>query len=192
LHPVASPAITVGGRYKLLELGTMAAGLPLKKVRPRLLSRKEFTGTFAELRGGLMLRTTGAQLQWEPMGGVRSGPDWLATWPSGGVLAAEVKCPRMSVREEQRWQLVNAFLFEFMRRICDPPLSVDTGAWLTICPREKVLAAKTDLGSPDLVAIRARAGEAAEAVRCNMPRPTVCGRFAAGPSCDFEVTLTRR
>jgi hypothetical protein len=45
LHPIASPAITVGGRDKLLELGTMAAVLPLKKVRPRLLSRKQFTGT---------------------------------------------------------------------------------------------------------------------------------------------------
>lgn len=188
VHPVVYDHITIGGRHKLLEVGSMLATMPEKKrLRERLQPKNEYHGTCAELRGGLLLRSAGATVAWEPIKD-RSGPDWLARWPSG-ALVAEVKGPLESRRTLARQRVLTEFFFAFMQYANDPLPGVDAGIWLTLEPSQAVLESKTVLGAPDMAAVDALAREAAAAVRRNLPLPNVAGRFSAGAAGDFSVAL---
>lgn len=188
VHPVVREAITIGGRYRLLEVGAMLAHMSeKKKLRGRLLPAKEYDGTCSELRGGLLLRAAGAEVDWEPVKN-GSGPDWRASWQAG-VLGVEVKRPRTSQRAEDLNRVEMAFHFEFMRALSDPPLRVDSGIWLTLHPSVEILAPKNVLGFPDIEAVKLLARDAADHVRRNMPSPTSEGMFSAGRAGDFAVHL---
>lgn len=189
LHPVVGDSIMVTGRHELLEVGFMLAQMAGKEKRlhARLLAPDQYCGTCAELRGGLLLRTAGASVEWEPVEG-RSGPDWLAHWP-GGKLAVEVKCPRVSKRAEARQRIALDFFFEFMRAASEPPMRVETATWLTLHPNERIESIRSVFGSTDLNGVRDLARETAEAVRRNLPSPLAPGRFSAGRAGEFVVEL---
>lgn len=187
LHPVARQQMTIGGRYALLEMATMLAtlGYP-SRLRKRILKNHDkYDGTCAELRGGLLLRAAGANLQSEPVA-EGPGPDWLARW-SGGSLAVEVKAPRESKQSSARQAVLTEFFFALQRYLHEDRPVVDTGVWLTLHPSKAILEAKTVLGSPDLDAVRGIAAEAAQAASRNMPIPTTAGRFSAGRAGEFSV-----
>lgn len=187
-HPVIYDQLTICGRYRLLEVGAMLAVMPerAKRLRERLLPADGYRGSTAELRAGLMLLTTGAQIEWEPVSD-GAGPDWLARW-NGGALAVEVKCPRESKRERERQTVLTEFMFEFTRSVGTTPLPVDRGVWVTLCPNDTVLA-KTVLGAIDMAAVRLLARQTADIVRATLPTPLREGRFPAGPACDFTIQL---
>lgn len=188
VHPILREQLTVGGRYRLLEVGVMLGHMSEKKaLRERLRAAREYHGMCSELRAGLLLRAAGAEVEWEPIKGA-SGPDWKATW-SGGVIGVEVKRPRISQRAEGLHQIEMALNFEFMAALSAPPLVVDSGIWLTLHPSAEVLTLKTVLGFADIEAVKRLARDAAEHVRRNLPSPTAEGRFSAGRGGEFTVHL---
>jgi hypothetical protein len=161
-----------------------------RRLRGRLRSVEEFDDTCAELRAGLLLRSSGAEVQFEP---VRkgSGPDWLGTWPGGARLAVEVKRPRRSQAVRRSDGSEDEFHSAFFAAMT-PPLAVDTGIWVKLHPSDAIAAKKTVSGAADVAAIRALAREAADAIRRNLPNPLREGTFSAGPAGEFTVRFEPR
>lgn len=186
LHPIVYHQLGVLGRHGLLDVGLMLDEMHRKKrMCQRLLNADEFHGMCGELRGGLLLRTALATVKWEPVKN-GPGPDWLARWPEGS-LAVEVKAPNQSQRAIEKQRVLIAFSLEFHKALSDPPIAVGSALHGTFHPNEEVVAVRTVFGAVSMSAVAGVARQAADAVRRNMPVPSVPGRFSAGAAGDFTL-----
>lgn len=127
-HPIVGDVIQTYGRHHLLDLA-MALSLANPKQRQRLRNAQEYTETRAELFVGLLLRSLRADLNAEPLGAAKVGPDWLATFDEGS-LAVEVKCTDESDATKAVMRAQTRFFFAFMESF--GTFAVDAQCWITV------------------------------------------------------------
>lgn len=106
-HPVLGCLLTIFGLRDLALLGLAAAELDLAVgTDGRLRDRTHFAGAAHELLVGLVLHRAGADLRHEPHGAADSGADWIASWPTGEVVAVEAKIINPSDLQRRARRLV--------------------------------------------------------------------------------------